>query len=128
AILRITPGGRQEIVAKVYEDTRGILVLTIQRYRRDSGIPISEHFSFIGNEINILREFLNTVQLIDIPSDGKSRFEDSKLMEDIAKVRSILAETSNLDVLIELAQNQINKADVVSLGYRTKKLNIFIDH
>src|SRR5258708_3396743 len=59
-ILRIPPGGRQEIVAKVYEDSRSIYGLNIQRYRRSllGTKPLSEHFSFRGDEVRTLKDFL----------------------------------------------------------------------
>ena len=125
-VLRVTRGGREEIEAKVYEDTRGISVLTIQRYRHDTGRPIRENFSFVGNEITILKEFLEAIQYIDIPSDGRSRVEYNNITAATAKIRSILAENPGLDdVLIEMAQKKITSADVVALAYRKEQLEIF---
>jgi hypothetical protein len=44
--LRITDGARQEIVAKFYEDTRGVFTLQIQRYTVESGSPHNTYFTF----------------------------------------------------------------------------------
>src|SRR5262245_60501689 len=45
-VLRVTDGGRQEIKAKFYEDTRGIFTLTIQKYTLPSGMPHQTYFTF----------------------------------------------------------------------------------
>lgn len=126
-VLRVTPGGRQEVVAKFYEDNRGIFVLTIQRYRRsaDGSKPIQEHFSFIGEEIGTLKEFIDSIQYFPISSDGKARADDVQLKQDIERVRAVLSENPDLDVLIEMAQSKITKADVVTLAYRKKQLEVF---
>jgi hypothetical protein len=47
-VIRVTDGGRQEIVAKFYEDNRGVYVLTLQRFTTDTGVPHQTHFSFVG--------------------------------------------------------------------------------
>jgi len=38
-VIRVTDGGRQEIVAKFYEDNRGVYVLTLQRFTTETGVP-----------------------------------------------------------------------------------------
>jgi hypothetical protein len=39
-VIRVTDGGRQEIVAKFYEDTRGIFTLTFQRFTTETGMDL----------------------------------------------------------------------------------------
>ncbi|MBU0766937.1 DUF4263 domain-containing protein [Patescibacteria group bacterium] len=122
-VLRITSGGRQEIKATVNEDTRGISVLTIQRYSKREGQPdkpIRENFSFIGGEIKKLKDFIDSIQYVDFP-DGKKRVEDSELK----RVREFLSENPDVDLLIEMAQQNITKADVVTIAYRKEQLEIF---
>jgi hypothetical protein len=34
-VIRVTPGGREEVVAKFYEDDRSIFQLVIQRFERE---------------------------------------------------------------------------------------------
>jgi Domain of unknown function (DUF4263) len=126
-VLRVTRGGRQQIIAKVWEDTRGIFILTIQRYTIDGNLSKEQHFSFSEDEINTLKQFLESVEFIDIQTDGKQRFEDDEIRTNIEKFRSIIATNPNLDVLIEMAQTKITKADVVALAYRREQLNAFGD-
>src|SRR4051812_23770037 len=49
-VIRVSEGGRQEIIAKFYEDDRRVFVLTIQRFTTKNGAPHSQSFSFIGEE------------------------------------------------------------------------------
>jgi hypothetical protein len=51
-VLRTTPGKRQEIIAKFYEDERKIKVLTIQRWNVRLGRPQEKvYMTFTGSEI-----------------------------------------------------------------------------
>src|SRR5688572_32661056 len=50
-IIRVTEKERQELVAKFYEDSRGVYVLTFQKFTKQTGIPHSVSFSFVGDEI-----------------------------------------------------------------------------
>ncbi len=120
-VLRITPGGRQEIVAKVYEDTRGVFVLSIQRYTSENGNPHEINFSFVGKEIGVLRNFIDSIKFLDFSDPSKSKIED----EEIEKARELLMNSSNLDFLIEMMQKNITKKDVVALAYRKEQLEIF---
>jgi hypothetical protein len=43
-VIRVTDGGRQEIIAKFYEDNRGVYVLTLQRFTTETGVPHQTHF------------------------------------------------------------------------------------
>ena len=55
--LRITKGQRHEIIAKFYEDTRGVFTLTIQKYTVETGVPHKAYFTFTGDEIKKLFNF-----------------------------------------------------------------------
>src|SRR5688572_7696949 len=49
-VLRVTPGRRQEVVAKFFEDDRQLQVVTLQRWTVGERFRPSErvHFSFVG--------------------------------------------------------------------------------
>lgn len=120
-ILRITPGGRQEIVAKIYEDTRGVFVLSIQRYTSESGSPHQISFSFVGEEIRTLRNFIDSLKFLDFSDPSKARVEDAQL----EKARQLLMNSNNLDFLIEMAQKNITERDIVALAFRKEQLATF---
>ncbi len=123
-VLRVTSGGRQEIVAKFYEDDRGIFVLTFQRYRSDTGGPYERtHFSFTGDEINKLLEFIVNLKRLSFPSDEKINVTDDDLREIILsndQVRRVALD--NQELIVAIATNEITKNDIVALGYRREQL------
>jgi len=119
-ILRITDGCRQQIVAKLYEDTKGVFILSIQRYKIN-GVPMQNHFTFLGHEIKILKDFLESLPFLDFSDPSKARYEDDELV----KLKSEFAKNS--DLLREALKNNVTKTDIVSLGYRKTQLKLFGD-
>jgi hypothetical protein len=125
-VIRVTHGGRQEIVAKFYEDTRGVHTLTLQRFTTDTGAPHKTYFSFIGNEIRKLLEFISNLQLVQFPNQERVNVTDAQLKRMLLapdQVRTLLVQ--NQDAVLELARSDITKGDIVALGYRRKQLERF---
>ncbi len=120
-VLRTTPKERQEILAKVFEKNNGIHVLTIQRYTKKTGAPHQISFSFVGDEIRQLKEFIDSIVLLSFEDDGKSRVEES----DLAKFKEIFAKNPDIQLIEEVLKTQITDKDVVALGYRKHQLKIF---
>lgn len=106
--LRITPGGRQEIVAKFYEDTRGVFTLQIQKYTTETGVPHNTYFSFSGDEISILYNFLRNIPLIPIKTKAKTKLDD-KFVDEIILSREQAVKLINdqPDLVKEIIENQI---------------------
>jgi hypothetical protein len=125
-VIRVTDGGRQEIVAKFYEDNRSVSVLTLQRFTTDTGAPHKTYFSFIGEEIPRLLEFISNLRFIQFPSDEKINVTDKelrKLLLSPHQVRSLIVQ--NQDLVLQLARSEITKSDLIALGYRRKQLERF---
>lgn len=125
-VIRVTDGGRQEIVAKFYEDTRGIFTLTIQRFSTESGIPHKTHFSFLGEEIPKFLTFISNLQLVDLTSPQSINVVDSQLARMLLsrkQVRNLI--NQNQDMILELARSEVTKADIVALGFRRRQLDRF---
>lgn len=124
--LRITPGERQEIKAKFYEDTRGVSTLQIQKYTVQSGSPHNTYFTFSGNEIEKLYYFIKNIALLPIRNENKARFDDKFLEEIIlTKEQALKIISEHPEIAKEIIENEITKKDIVNLGYRKKQLNIF---
>ena len=70
-LLRRTPSGRTEIIAKFLEDDRNVTVLTLQSFNGNSGLPHQTHFSFVGSEVPKLLEFFRSITSVDL-SDGSA--------------------------------------------------------
>jgi len=124
--LRITPGGKQEIIAKFYEDTRGITVLTIQKYTTETGVPHKSYFSFIGHEIDILYNFIRNIALIPIKSAEKDKIDDRLLQEIVlSREQALDLLLRHPDLIQEIVENQITSTEIINLGYRKKQLDVF---
>ncbi len=125
-LLRVTPGEKQEIVAKFYEDSRGIYALTIQRFTTKTGSPHKTYFTFIGEEISELLEFINNLKVIELKGPEKINITDTQLRKMILsqdQIKNLI--NHNQDLVIELAKSEITREDLVALGYRKKQLNKF---
>jgi hypothetical protein len=124
--LRITGGGRQEIVAKFYEDDRGIFTLQLQKYTTESGAPHSTSFSFNGEEISVLYNFIRNIELLPITSADGARLDD-KFVESIVLTQS---QAMNLlsaqpELIQELLKTQITAKDIAELGHRREQVEKF---
>lgn len=125
-VLRLTPTERHEVVAKFWETSRNFQVLTIQRWSKKTGFPVRENFSFVGDEIPSLLNFLSNVVNIYFPDAKGINIADSQLNQITAtddQAEALLK--GNLDLLVNLAENQITERDIVALGYRKKQLERF---
>jgi flavodoxin len=124
--LRITSGQKQEIKAKFYEDTRGVFTLQIQKYTIESGAPHSVDFTFIGNEISVLFNFLRNIEVLPILDEGKATLDD-KFVESIVltKEQALSILNQQPELLEELAKHDITAKDVAILGHRRKQLGKF---
>ncbi len=124
--LRVTSGARQEIVAKFYEDTRGVFTLQIQRYTLDSGAPHNTYFTFTNDEIATLYNFLRNIDLLPLRDASSAKLDDtfvSSLMLTREQALALLA--SQPDLVDELARTTISARDVAELGHRREQLSEF---
>ena len=124
--LRITPGGRQEIKAKFYEDTRGVFTLQIQKYTVKTGIPHNTYFAFIGNEISTLYNFLRNIPVLPLKTKARTKLDD-KFVDEIVLSREQAMQLINdqPDLIREIMENQVTCEDIANLGYRRSQLEIF---
>ena len=124
--LRITDGQRQEIKAKFYEDTRGISTLQIQKYTVESGSPHSVYFTFIGNEISVLFNFLRNIEILPIENESSAKLDD-RFVENIVltKEQALQLLNEQPELLEEIAKHDITAKDVATLGHRRKQLAEF---
>jgi len=124
--LRITDGQRHEIVAKFYEDTRGIFTLQIQKFSVESGNPHKAYFTFINDEILKLYNFIRNIALIPISDKNSQKYDDKNLNDIIlSKEESLKLISDNPELLEEILKQNISKSDIIALGYRKEQLKIF---
>lgn len=124
--LRITDGGRQEVKATFYEDSRNIRTLQIQRFTKQNGVPHKISFSFSSNEISTLYNFLRTVEFLPIKDNQKARFDNESVKDFVlTREQAVQLLSQQPDLIHELAQNAITPKDIAVLGYRRKELSEF---
>jgi len=125
--LRITSGGKQEIKAKFYEDTRGIFTLTIQKYTIETGAPHKAYFTFTGDELTKLFNILKCIKKLPIHYDGNIQYYDDELLENAVSNKEQLLKLINAEpeLLEEILKSEITQKDIINLGYRKKQLDIF---
>lgn len=119
--LRLTDGGKQEILAKVLEINNRIYCLTLQRYSKVTGSPHKMYFSFIGEEIKQLRDFLDSIVLLQFPDDKKARVEEGGLL----RLKNAFLKNPDIKLIEETLKNNITNKDIIAIGYRKNELEIF---
>jgi len=129
-VLRVTSSARQEITAKFYEDTRGIFTLQIQKFSTDTGNPHQTYFTFVGDEIGKLYNFIRNIPLLPITGKEKQQFEDKYLDKIILTKQHLLKFISEQpeiipELLNELQKNNISQSDIKGLGHRKEQLEVF---
>lgn len=123
-ILRTTPAQRFQIKATLLEDDRRINVLTIQRFTPSR--PTEVAFSFVGDEIDTLLEFVAGVRTVPLEHEGKHHISDHALKDIVlneAQARKLFAQNEAL--FSEIAQSEELKRDLIAVGYRRKQLQRF---
>lgn len=124
-VLRETPGGKNIITAKVFENSRNIHVLNIQEYTAKTGNPHKLGFAFIGEEITKLFNFIRDVQTMQFGSKRYQRLSDEDIenIELTDKQAQRIVE-ENQELFSNILRSQITNEDIVTIGYRKKQRNI----
>jgi len=124
--LRITPGERQEIKAKFYEDTRGVFTLQIQKYTVETGIPHNTYFTFVGSEISVLYNFIRNIPVLPLKTRARTKLDD-RFVDEIVLSREQAMQMINdqPDLIREILENHVTCEDIANLGYRRSQLEIF---
>lgn len=125
-VLRRTPGGKNIITAKVFEDSRKLHVLNIQEYTPSTGNPHKLKFSFIGDEITKLFNFIRDVQTMRFGSERYQRLNDEDISHiELTDTQATSFFQKNPELFTSIIQSQMTTKDVVAFGYRKKQLDVF---
>jgi hypothetical protein len=125
-VLRRTQKSRQEIRATIWQETRDITVLTLQRYTMPSGKPNECSFSFVGAEIGALIAFINSLDYLLISNDSHSSVRDSDVIgHQISAESARQFVLEHQELLTQLMTTEVTKEDIVALGYRKRQLEVF---
>ena len=125
-VLRHKEDAKSCITAKFFEDDRKMFVLSIQGYTVATDKPHNASFSFIGEEIGKLVEFLHHIQAMPLEGNGPKKITDEALRRLI--LSSTQAESlykDNQELFAEVIRSAITKDDVIAVGYRKRQLQTF---
>ncbi|KAB0772293.1 Shedu immune nuclease family protein [Pseudomonas aeruginosa] len=125
-VLRHKPDAATYISAKFIEDTRGIFVLTVQKFMVETGTPYGAGFCFVNTEIDKFCEFLEHIRSIQFKNNKKVNISDEdlrKLVLTSTQARSLVSD--NEELFAEVLSNSITIKDVVAIAYRKKQLGFF---
>lgn len=125
-VLRHHENAATNITAKFFEDDRGIFVLSIQGCTVATEKPHNASFSFIGEEIPKILEFIENIQSVNLDSPRAINISDDDLRNMVLserQARSLL--NDNEELFMEVIRSAITKNDVVAVGYRKRQLEVF---
>lgn len=114
------------IKAKFMEDSKGLTVLTIQKFRPETNEPYGSGFSFVGEEISRLLEFIDQIRSIDLGDGRPRRIPDAELKRlalSSTQAKALMHE--NQDLFAELVRSSVTTRDVVAVAYRKRQLEVF---
>ena len=125
-VVRHKPGAKTKITAKFFEDDRQLFVLSIQGYTVATERPHNASFSFVGDEINELLEFIANIRSVDFKSSRSLNIDDEQLRQLVlSRQQAQQLVVDNEDLFAEVVASAITKNDVVALGYRKRQLDVF---
>ncbi len=125
-VLRHRNNGKSHIKAVFYEDDRHIRSLNIQGFTIATERPHNASFSFIGDEIEKLLEFLINIQSVALKSKASVNITDTELRRirlSNMQARSLVED--NEELFAQVLRLSLTKKDVVAVGYRKKQLEVF---
>lgn len=124
--LRVTSSERQEITAKFLEDSRGIYILQIQKYTTATGNPHKAYFSFRGDEIKILVDFIKSIPELPLYDEYGIKISDEELKKVIlTKEQAYSIYKDNQTLFREILNENLTSDDIKNLVYKKEQLTYF---
>jgi hypothetical protein len=125
-VLRRREGGKNHIVAKFFEDDRKLFVLTIQGYTIATDKPHNTSFSFVGDEIDTLLQFVANIRSVAFKSAGRVNISDKELRKLVlSELQAQTLVSQNEELFAQVIASSITTSDVVAVAYRKKQLDVF---
>jgi len=125
-ILRHKKDAKSYIKAKFFEDGGGIFVLSIQGYTVATDKPHNASFSFVGDEIRTLLEFIENCRSIAFKDSAEINITDEELRQNtLSKPQAKSLVENNEELFAEVVSSSLSHKDVVAVAYRKKQLEVF---
>lgn len=124
-VIHTTHGKRREIIAKFWENSRELQVVTIRAYRdgRSSG---EVHFSFVGSQIRRLIEFFDRLRSMSLRSSdafSSTDIEFDRIKLSHEQLRQVLQ--GNAELVGQIVRNDLTVGDIQALAFRREQLKVF---
>ena len=125
-IIRRKSDAKTGIRAKFFEDDRGIFVLTVEGYTVATDKPHNAQFSFIGEEISTLLEFIANCRSVVFKNAERLDIPDEELRRiAISRRQALSLVADNEELFAEVLKSSITRKDVVALAFRKRQLQTF---
>lgn len=125
-IIRHKENAKTYIKATFFEESRDLTVLNIQGYSVATDKPHNASFSFVGEEIGKLYEFIKNIKRIPLDSNAPINITDEELRSTIlSNQQAINLLKDNEELFLEVIRSSLTKKDIVAIAYRKKQLDIF---
>lgn len=125
-IIRHKENAKTYVKATFFEESRDITVLNIQGYTVATDKPHNASFSFVGDEIRKLYEFIQNIEFIPLDSNAPLNINDDELRRTrLSNQEVINLLKDNEELLLEVVHSSLTKKDIVAIAYRKKQLTIF---
>lgn len=125
-VLRVTASGKYHIVAKFIEDSRGVFLLSVNKYTIDTEVPHSGGFTFIGKEIGLLINFIKDIQEKALNSSSSlSYYDEEPVNASLTDSQAKILVKENEDLLNKLLKSEVTSKDIVAVGYRKKQVQTY---
>jgi len=125
-VLRHKEGAATYIKAKFLEDNRGIFLLNIQGYTVATDKPHNASFSFVGEEIGKLVEFIRNVQSVKLVSTNRINISDEELNRIVlseAQIKNLIQE--NHELFIEAMRSELTAQDIAAVSHRKNQIEVY---
>lgn len=125
-VLRHEKGSTKNIKATLIESNNSLVALNIQGYSVATDKPYNASFSFAGEELKVLYDFLHNIRYLNFEGFVPSSISDKNLSDASAK-QSQIDKILQIDptLIQEVLKTKITKEDVVAIGYRKNQLEVF---
>jgi hypothetical protein len=124
--LRRTPKEREEIKLVIYEDTKGIENLIIQRFKVKNGAPMNNSISLGRSECSKLVNMILYIRKGMLQGPEKIQLIDTDLSHTIDELDFLFSLIKgNEDIIETILQKVVTSRDLVSVAYRKQQLQVF---
>lgn len=125
-VIRHKPNAASKITAKFFEDDRNLFVLSIQGYTVATEKPRNASFTFIGDEIDKLIEFIHNIQRAKFERTGYQNISDEELRKiTLTDAQAVSLFEENKELFYEILGSNITTEDVVAIGYRRDQVRLY---